>query len=94
MPTYEYQCKKCAHKFEAFQQITEKPLEVCPECMGPLVRLIGAGAGFIFKGPGFYATDYRSKEYKERQRQEGKACPGSSNNGACKKCPLDKGKDG
>jgi len=93
MPTYEYQCKKCKHKFEAFQQITAKPLKNCPECKGPLRRLIGAGAGFIFKGSGFHATDYRSKEYKEKKKQEAKtkgpSCPASGNKDACKKCPLD-----
>lgn len=96
MPTYEYQCKKCSHKFEAFQQITEKPLKTCPVCQGPLQRLIGTGAGIIFKGSGFYATDYRSKEYKQRQKQESKpdkaSCPSSGNNGACKHCPA-KNKD-
>jgi putative FmdB family regulatory protein len=82
MPTYEYQCKKCLHKFEAFQQISERPLKECPVCKGPLQRLISAGAGFIFKGHGFYTTDYRSKEYKEKQRQE--AGPGAVE---CKSCP-------
>ena len=95
MPTYEYQCKKCTHKFEVFQQITQKPLKTCPVCRGPVQRLIGAGAGFIFKGSGFYATDYRSKEYKARQKKEaaktdGAACPASGNNEACKKCSLNK----
>lgn len=90
MPTYEYQCKSCAHKFEAFQQITEEPLKVCPVCQGKIKRLIGTGAGFIFKGPGFYATDYRTKEYKDRHKQEtkeGTACPTSNSNEACKNCP-------
>lgn len=94
MPTYEYQCKKCAHQFEVFQQITEKPLKNCPECQGPVKRLISTGGGFIFKGSGFYATDYRSKEYKEKKKQEGKSegttCPTSTNNEACKKCPMNK----
>ena len=72
MPTYEYQCKKCRYRFEVFQQITDRPLKHCPKCQGLLQRLIGAGAGFIFKGSGFYATDYRSKEYKDKQKQESK----------------------
>ncbi len=97
MPTYEYQCRKCDHRLEVFQQITAKPLKNCPVCKGPLRRLIGTGAGFIFKGSGFYATDHRSKEYKERQKQEAKAngssCPASKNNETCKKCPADKNKD-
>jgi putative FmdB family regulatory protein len=92
MPTYEYQCEKCAHKFEAFQQISQEPLRSCPVCRGPLKRLISAGAGFIFKGPGFYATDYRSREYKDKQKQEAKAdttaSSASKNNEGCKKCPV------
>ncbi|MBL7085344.1 MAG: zinc ribbon domain-containing protein [Candidatus Omnitrophica bacterium] len=91
MPTYEYQCKKCAHKFEASQKITEEPLKECPVCGAPVQRLISAGVGFIFKGSGFYATDYRSKEYKQKQKQEKKSsqgsCPASGDSQACKKCP-------
>jgi putative FmdB family regulatory protein len=65
MPTYDYACEKCGHQFDEFQSITAKPLRKCPECgkMG-LKRLIGAGAGIIFKGSGFYQTDYRSDSYK------------------------------
>lgn len=59
MPTYEYECVKCAHKFEQFQNITAAPVEECPECGGKVKRLIGSGSGVIFKGSGFYATDYR-----------------------------------
>ena len=59
MPTYEYQCKKCGHQFEAFQSMTDKPLKKCPECSGPVKRLISPGAGLIFKGSGFYITDYK-----------------------------------
>ncbi len=66
MPTYEYQCNECQHLFEAFQSITANPLTECPECKKPaLKRLIGAGAGLIFKGSGFYCTDYKSKTYKQ-----------------------------
>ncbi|MBN2097272.1 MAG: zinc ribbon domain-containing protein [Candidatus Omnitrophica bacterium] len=94
MPTYEYQCQKCKHKFEVFQRITEQPLKNCPVCQGKLKRLISAGAGFIFKGPGFYATDYRSQEYKKRQDQENKtgagSCPAAKDSGACKQCPANK----
>jgi putative FmdB family regulatory protein len=65
MPTYDYACEKCGHKFEEFQSITAKPLRKCPECKKmSLKRLIGAGAGIIFKGSGFYQTDYRSDSYK------------------------------
>lgn len=89
MPTYEYECGRCAHTFEAFQSMTEKPLRKCPQCGGKVRRLIGAGAGVIFKGSGFHATDYRSKSYADAAKAEkpkpknecpGKAsgCPGGS----------------
>ena len=65
MPTYEYECDACQHKFEELQSITEKPLKKCPKCKKQkLRRLFGIGAGFIFKGSGFYQTDYRSESYK------------------------------
>jgi putative FmdB family regulatory protein len=66
MPTYDYVCKSCDHEWELFQSITAKPIRKCPEC-GKLKaqRLIGAGAGIIFKGSGFYQTDYRSDSYKK-----------------------------
>lgn len=78
MPTYEYQCSKCNHQFELVQSISDKALTVCPkdQCprrpwgKGKVKRLIGAGAGLIFKGSGFYITDYRSKEYKEAAKKE------------------------
>jgi putative FmdB family regulatory protein len=57
MPTYEYECTKCGHTFEAFQSMSEKPLSRCPECKGSVKRLIGGGLGVIFKGSGFYSTD-------------------------------------
>jgi putative FmdB family regulatory protein len=59
MPTYEYRCRKCKKRFERYQRMTEAPLKTCIYCKGRTERLIGAGAGFIFKGSGFYATDYR-----------------------------------
>jgi putative FmdB family regulatory protein len=60
MPTYDYQCNDCNHTFEAFQSITADPLAKCPQCgQRALERLISAGAGIIFKGSGFYETDYR-----------------------------------
>jgi putative FmdB family regulatory protein len=70
MPTYEYECKKCGHRFEEFQSMTADPLSTCPECGGPVKRLIGAGAGLLFKGSGFYLTDYRSESYKKRAKKE------------------------
>ncbi|MBD3183794.1 zinc ribbon domain-containing protein [Candidatus Poribacteria bacterium] len=70
MPTYEYECEKCGHNFEKFQSITAEPIKKCPKCGGKVKRLIGAGAGVIFKGPGFYATDYRSDGYRQKAKQE------------------------
>ncbi|HHS14053.1 MAG TPA: zinc ribbon domain-containing protein [bacterium] len=59
MPTYEYLCNECGHRFTAFQNITDESLQHCPECGSTPKRLISGGNGVIFKGPGFYATDYR-----------------------------------
>ena len=71
MPTYDYICENCEYEFEQFQSITAKPLRTCPKCgKRGLKRLIGAGAGVIFKGPGFYQTDYRSESYKKAQESE------------------------
>jgi putative FmdB family regulatory protein len=61
MPTYEYECSSCHIRFEKFQSIKDDPLSKCPECNGPVKRLIGAGVGIIFKGSGFYTTDYKKK---------------------------------
>ena len=74
MPTYEYACDACAHEFEEFQSITAPPLKKCPECGRPrLRRLIGTGAGVLFKGSGFYQTDYRSESYKKAAEAETKS---------------------
>ena len=71
MPTYEYACDACGHEFEEFQSITADPLKKCPECgKNKLRRLIGTGAGIIFKGSGFYETDYRSDGYKKAEKAE------------------------
>ena len=71
MPTYEYECPKCGHTFEEFQSMSDEPVKVCPECKGRKVRrLIGGGAGILFKGSGFYGTDYRSDSYKKREKQD------------------------
>src|SRR5712664_2852920 len=87
MPTYEYTCSKCEHQFDVFQAITEKPLTLCPKdkCArkpwgkGKIKRGIGTGAGIIFKGSGFYTTDYRSESYKAAAKKESapKASEGS-----------------
>ena len=65
MPTYDYECTACKHAFEAFHAITADPVKECPACGGLPQRLIGGGAGFLFKGSGFYQTDYRSAGYKK-----------------------------
>ena len=78
MPTYEYICEKCGHQFEKVQPISAKPLTVCPEevCVqkrwgkGKVKRAISAGGGLLFKGSGFYITDYRSDKYKEAAKKE------------------------
>jgi len=70
MPTYEYKCDSCGYLFEEFQSITDKPIEKCPKCNGKVRRLIGGGNGFIFKGSGFYITDYRNKSYSEAAKAD------------------------
>lgn len=71
MPNYEYECKKCGHRFEVFQKMTDPKLKKCPECGGRVERLIGPGAGIVFKGSGFYQTDYRSESYRKAAKSEG-----------------------
>ena len=80
MPTYEYKCFACNHAFERFQSITADPIKRCPECgKSKVKRLLGTGAGFVFKGSGFYITDYRSEGYKEKAKAEsGGAAGGTS----------------
>ena len=73
MPTYEYECQKCQHRFELFQAITDKPKRSCPKCRGRVKRLLGTGAGIIFKGSGFYSTDYRKPSYTEAAKKEASA---------------------
>ena len=88
MPTYEYRCDNCDHEFETFQSIKAGALKKCPECGKlKLQRLISSGAGFLFKGSGFYETDYRSSEYKKKASEEKKASSGDSKK-------SDKPKDG
>ena len=73
MPTYVYKCSKCDYEFEEFQSITAEPLDKCPKCKEKVNRVIQAGAGFIFKGSGFYQTDYRSGEYKKAASKDNKS---------------------
>ena len=71
MPTYDYLCDACGHEFEAFESIKADPQTVCPTCREPrLRRKIGAGAAILFKGSGFYQTDYRSESYRERAKAD------------------------
>lgn len=79
MPTYDYVCGACEHQFEQFQSITAKTLRKCPQCSMPkLKRLIGTGAGVIFKGSGFYETDYRSESYKKAAKADNDSATGKS----------------
>ena len=84
MPTYEYACQKCGQNFDAFQSMRDQAYEICPKELcrqarwgkGKVKRLLGTGAGLIFKGSGFYITDYRSNSYKEAAKKE--SAPASS----------------
>lgn len=80
MPTYDYECALCDHTFELFQQITEDPVRNCPKCGKKKVqRLVGTGGAVIFKGSGFYQTDYRSKDYKSKLDADNKSSDISAN---------------
>jgi putative FmdB family regulatory protein len=90
MPTYEYVCEKCGHQFEKVQSISAKSLTICPEDLcaqkrwgkGKVKRAISGGVGVIFKGSGFYTTDYRSEKYKEAAKKD--VAPSSSSSGDSK----------
>jgi len=94
MPTYDYKCMDCGHVFEAFQSIKADPLSQCPECQGTVKRQIGTGAGILFKGSGFYQTDYRSDAYQKEAKKdspqaakETKKDPGNKSSGSSDKSP-------
>lgn len=79
MPTYDYECDACGHTFELFQSMSDPVKRKCPECSrSKLRRLFGTGAAIVFKGSGFYQTDYRSDSYKKRAAEEKKSADGSS----------------
>src|SRR5215467_12236982 len=89
MPTYEYACAKCGQHFDAFQSMRDQPFGECPKELcrlpkwghGKVKRLLGTGAGIIFKGSGFYSTDYRSESYKEAAKKESPAAAEKSSAG-------------
>ena len=98
MPTYEYECSNCGHKFEAFQSMTAGALKKCPACGKlSLKRLIGTGGAVLFKGSGFYATDYRSESYHKAAKAEsennkaGKSEPAKAESSTQKKDSADSG---
>jgi putative FmdB family regulatory protein len=99
MPTYEYECTKCGHAFEIFQSMTDAPRKRCPRCRGKVNRLIGSGAGLLFKGSGFYQTDYRSDGYKKAVAAESKSDSGDgkgkgkTDGGSGAESPAAKGKN-
>lgn len=70
MPTYEYKCTKCNNLFEVFQKMSDDPVTECPKCKGPVKRLIGSGSGPIFKGTGFYHTDYKNNNNVKSKKED------------------------
>jgi len=78
MPTYQYRCTHCGHEFEEYQSIVEDPISKCPNCSKKPERVISGGAGFLFKGSGFYITDHRSDNYKKAASKEKKEKSGSN----------------
>ncbi len=99
MPTYEYECSKCGKNFDAFQSMKDEPFKTCPKdkCQmkswgkGKVKRLLGSGAGLIFKGSGFYITDYRSEGYKSAAKSDSS---GSSSSSSSSKSSKTKGEGG
>ncbi|RMH10378.1 MAG: zinc ribbon domain-containing protein [Planctomycetota bacterium] len=91
MPTYEYRCTNCQHRFELFQSMSEPVKRKCPECgKNALERLIGTGAAVLFKGSGFFQTDYRSESYKKAAKSEAADSTGQSKQDSSKKKPESK----
>lgn len=85
MPTYDYECEKCGYRFEHFQKMSDEPLKKCPKCGKKIHRLIGGGSGVIFKGSGFYETDYKRKT----PSKTGDSCPAPKGD-SCKGCSRNK----
>lgn len=86
MPTYEYRCTKCKQHFDAFQKMSAKPLKKCVYCGGKPERLISAGAGIIFKGSGFYETDYKRSSPSSKKDSSSAPCKNASTCSAAKSC--------
>jgi putative FmdB family regulatory protein len=85
MPTYDYECDACSHTFDAFQSISADPLKKCPKCgKNKLRRLFGAGAAVVFKGSGFYQTDYRSDSYRKAAEADKKTTDSTSSSAESK----------
>lgn len=78
MPTYEYRCPSCGTEFEKFQKMSDAPVAECPSCGAASERRLSAGAGLLFKGSGFYITDYRGDGYRKAQKAEGGGASSSS----------------
>jgi putative FmdB family regulatory protein len=95
MPTYEYVCEGCGHTFDAFQSLKDEALKVCPKCHeARLRRLFGTGAAILFKGSGFYQTDYRSESYHKAAKAEQEAAkPAAGKDGTSGTAPGGAGKD-
>ena len=88
MPTYEYVCDGCGHNFDEFQSMKDDPLKTCPKCQeDKLRRLFGTGAAILFKGSGFYQTDYRSESFKKAAKAEEAAKSGTNGKAACAGSP-------
>jgi len=96
MPTYEYRCRKCRKRHEVSQSITARPLTKCPRasCGGRLERLLGSGSGFLFKGSGFYITDYRSKRYLDAKKKDSSSSSPTKASGSSKETSSGKSADG
>jgi len=86
MPTYDYECSK-GHRFEVFQKMTDEPVAECPECGAEARRQISGGAGFLFKGDGFYITDYRSDDYKKKASADKGESKGESSSSSSSSTP-------
>ncbi len=83
MPTYEYRCPKCGNGFEKFQKMSDEPVAECPNCGAPAERRLSGGAGLLFKGSGFYITDYRGEGYKKAaEADKGGSSGGGSSGGS------------